>query len=114
MDLANEGARYVEIIAVHGLGKTFAAKQKEPGIAGSVKAVLSPRFKDVEAVRNVSFSIDEGEAIAFIGANGAGKSTKVLLHPTTGEAVVLGIVPWRDRQQISRKIGTVFRQRYRL
>jgi len=109
----------VEVIAVRELAKTFAVKQKRPGMAGSLKAILSPTFKEIEAVRDVSFSVEEGETVAFIGPNGAGKSTTIkmltgILYPTSGMATVLGIVPWRERQLLSREIGTVFGQRSQL
>jgi len=110
---------HVEIIAVQELGKMFAVKQKEPGMIGSLKAIFSPEFKQVEAVKDVSFSVDEGETVAFIGPNGAGKSTTIkmltgILHPTSGNATVLGMVPWHDRQLLSREIGTVFGQKSQL
>jgi ABC-2 type transport system ATP-binding protein len=109
----------VEVIVAQKLGKTFAVKQKRPGMAGSLEAIFSPTFKEIEAVRDVSLSVEEGETVAFIGPNGAGKSTTIkmltgILYPTSGMATVLGIVPWRERQLLSREIGTVFGQRSQL
>ncbi len=70
----------------------------------------------VEAVRDISFRVDAGERIAYIGPNGAGKSTSIkiltgILHPTRGEATVLGVVPWLDRRRLAARIGTLFGQR---
>jgi ABC-2 type transport system ATP-binding protein len=73
----------------------------------------------VEAVRDISLHVDAGERIAYIGPNGAGKSTSIkmltgILHPTTGTAEVLGMVPWRERRALTRRIGTLFGQRSQL
>jgi ABC-2 type transport system ATP-binding protein len=70
----------------------------------------------IEAVREISFTVEAGERIAYIGPNGAGKSTSIkiltgILHPTAGEATVLGIVPWTDRRRLAARIGTLFGQR---
>lgn len=70
----------------------------------------------VEAVRGISFDVEVGERLAFIGPNGAGKSTSIkmltgILHPTSGQAEVLGLVPWVDRQSLARRVGTLFGQR---
>ncbi|MFZ6004116.1 MAG: ABC transporter ATP-binding protein [Actinomycetota bacterium] len=70
----------------------------------------------VEAVRQITFTVEAGERIAYIGPNGAGKSTSIkiltgILHPTSGEARVLGIVPWQDRRRLAARIGTLFGQR---
>jgi ABC-2 type transport system ATP-binding protein len=70
----------------------------------------------IEAVREISFTVEPGERIAYIGPNGAGKSTSIkiltgILHPTSGEATVLGIVPWIDRRRLAARIGTLFGQR---
>ena len=72
--------------------------------------------RQVEAVRNISFTVDAGERIAYIGPNGAGKSTSIkiltgILHPTLGKATVLGVVPWSDRRALAARIGTLFGQR---
>ena len=73
----------------------------------------------IEAVRDLSLTVDGGERLAYIGPNGAGKSTSIkiltgILHPTAGEAKVLGVVPWEDRKRLARRIGTLFGQRSQL
>ena len=98
-------------VDVHGLRKVFRAKEKAPGLRGSLAALVRPRYRDVEAVHGVNFSL--------IGPNGAGKSTTLkmltgILHPTAGQASVLGMVPWRQRQQLAYRIGAVFGQRSQL
>ena len=70
----------------------------------------------IEAVRGISFTIAPGERVAYIGPNGAGKSTSIkiltgVLHPSSGHATVLGVVPWLDRRGLARRIGTLFGQR---
>jgi len=77
------------------------------------------RRKHVDAVRGISFDVERGERLAFIGPNGAGKSTSIkmltgILHPTAGSAEVLGLVPWRRRRELARRIGTLFGQRSQL
>jgi ABC-2 type transport system ATP-binding protein len=72
--------------------------------------------RTVEAVNDLSFRVDPGERVAYIGPNGAGKSTSIkiltgILHPTSGEATVLGVVPWTDRRRLAARIGTLFGQR---
>jgi ABC-2 type transport system ATP-binding protein len=67
-------------------------------------------------VRDLSFVVGAGERLAFLGPNGAGKSTSIkiltgILHPTRGEASVLGVVPWADRRRLAARIGTLFGQR---
>jgi len=74
------------------------------------------RRRTVEAVRSITFSVTPGERVAFLGPNGAGKSTTIkiltgILHPTSGQATVLGIVPWEERRRLARRIGTLFGQR---
>jgi len=70
----------------------------------------------IEAVRELSLTVTPGERLAYIGPNGAGKSTSIkiltgILHPTRGQAQVLGLTPWEERKRLSQRIGTLFGQR---
>lgn len=107
------------VIAVNHLRKAFQSKRKAAGLAASARALFKPEYSNVEAVRGISFRMEEGELLGFIGPNGAGKSTTIkmltgILHPSGGEASVLGFVPWQDRQKLAFQIGTVFGQRPQL
>lgn len=106
-------------INVTNLHKTFQSKRKAAGLGGSFRSLFKPHYTTVEAVRDLSFEMENGELLGFIGPNGAGKSTTIkiltgILHPSGGEAQVLGYVPWRDRQKMAFQIGTVFGQRPQL
>ncbi len=106
-------------IEVTNLQKTFQTKRKAAGMRGSLRALVKPEYNTVEAVRGLSFQMEAGELLGFIGPNGAGKSTTIkiltgILHPTSGDAKVLGYVPWKERQKLAYHIGTVFGQRPQL
>src|SRR5688572_1236614 len=106
-------------IEVSNLQKTFQTKRKAAGMGGSLRALFKPEYSTVEAVRSLTFQMDPGELLGFIGPNGAGKSTTIkmltgILHPTGGEAKVLGFTPWKERQKLAYHIGTVFGQRPQL
>ena len=106
-------------IEVTNLRKTFRTKRKAAGMSGSMRALLKAQYSSVEAVRGLTFQMEPGELLGFIGPNGAGKSTTIkmltgILHPTGGEARVLGYVPWTERQKLAYHIGTVFGQRPQL
>src|ERR1043166_1516617 len=106
-------------IEVSNLYKKFQTKRKAAGMSGSMRALFKPEYSSIEAVRNLTFQMEAGELLGFIGPNGAGKSTTIkmltgILHPTGGEAKVLGYVPWKERQKLAYHIGTVFGQRPQL
>ncbi|MCB0143864.1 MAG: ATP-binding cassette domain-containing protein [Caldilineaceae bacterium] len=106
-------------ISVHNLHKSFRTKRKAAGFKASFAALWQPDWQTVEAVRDISFEMENGELLGFIGPNGAGKSTTIkiltgILHPSDGQASVLGYTPWIDRQQLAYNIGTVFGQRPQL
>jgi ABC-2 type transport system ATP-binding protein len=106
-------------IELHQVGKRFTVRAEGHGARGAFRHLLGGASRDIEAVRDVSFSVEPAERVAFIGPNGAGKSTTIkilcgILHPSEGEARVLGYVPWKERRALSYQIGTVFGQRSRL
>ncbi|KAA3660323.1 MAG: ATP-binding cassette domain-containing protein [Chloroflexi bacterium] len=107
------------IITVRGLAKQFRVKQKAAGLRGSWQALWRPDVKEITAVSDITFSLQKGEMLAFIGPNGAGKSTTIkmltgILHPSQGEASVIGYTPWQDRRSLGYHIGTVFGQKPQL
>ena len=74
---------------------------------------LRRKWKDVEAVRGVSFEIEKGELFGLLGPNGAGKTTTIkmlitLLIPTSGTARVLGLDVVKDAREVRKRIGYVF------
>lgn len=109
----------METIVLENLSKTYKVKVREEGAKNALKSLVKPKYREVEAVKDVSFSVKEGEMLAFIGPNGAGKSTTIkmltgILHPTSGFASVLGLDPSRDRRRLSYQIGAVFGQKSQL
>jgi ABC-2 type transport system ATP-binding protein len=106
-------------IEVVNLQKTFQTKRKAAGLSGSLRALIKPEYSSIEAVHSLSFKMEAGELLGFIGPNGAGKSTTIkiltgILHPSSGDAKVLGFTPWSERQKLAYQIGTVFGQRPQL
>ena len=109
----------MSIIEVKNLNKQFKVKEKEKGIKGSLKSIVKPQYKLINAVNNIGFNVEKGEVLAFIGPNGAGKSTTIkmltgILYPTSGEIIVNGINPSKERKKLAYKIGTVFGQKEQL
>ena len=106
-------------IVVEDLTKHYRIGTRDPGAPGAIKGLLRRRYRIVEALRSVSFSLDAGELLGFIGPNGAGKSTTIkilsgILRPTSGRVVIDGRVPFDDRIRHVGRIGVVFGQRSQL
>ncbi|HLO04537.1 MAG TPA: ATP-binding cassette domain-containing protein [Symbiobacteriaceae bacterium] len=106
-------------ISVQNLTKVYRIADKEPGLKGSLKALVRPQFKEKVAVDNLSFQIEPGEIVGYIGVNGAGKSTTIkmltgILEPSGGKVSVMGRDPHRQRVANAREIGVVFGQRTQL
>ncbi len=107
------------VIEIKSLCKDFEIKQKSSGFFGGLSSALRPHHKHIKAVDNVSFSVNEGELLAFIGPNGAGKSTTIkmltgILFPSAGSINVLGFDPTKERQKLAYHIGSVFGQKPQL
>jgi ABC-2 type transport system ATP-binding protein len=106
-------------ISVDNLSKVYRIPQKDPGLAGAVKALFRPRHIEKVAVDGISFAVEPGEIVGYIGVNGAGKSTTIkmltgILQPSGGSVRVLGRDPHRERVANARNIGVVFGQRTQL
>jgi ABC-2 type transport system ATP-binding protein len=107
------------IVEVAHLGKSFARRVRAGGIGGMLRSYVRPSYETIEAVRDLHLRMAEGDSLALIGPNGAGKSTTIkmltgIMHPSSGQATVLGMVPWRQRTQLAMNIATVFGQRSQL
>lgn len=107
------------MIEVKNLKKEFKMNKKYPGFKGAIKSFFSREYTTKTAVDNISFKIDEGEIVGYIGENGAGKSTTIkmmtgILTPTSGEVLVNERVPYEDRQKNAKDIGVVFGQKTQL
>ncbi|MET0286759.1 MAG: ABC transporter ATP-binding protein [Polyangiales bacterium] len=106
-------------IRVEGLRKTYRIPERDAGMWGALRSVVHRRYRTVEALSDVSFTLQRGELLGFIGPNGAGKSTTIkilsgILRPDGGLCEVDGLTPWRSRIAHVARIGVVFGQRTQL
>ncbi len=106
-------------IHVQQLSKTYKVPEREGGFSAAVRGFFKRKYKEVKAVQQVDFKIEQGEIVGFLGPNGAGKTTTLkmlsgLLHPTGGNADVLGFTPWELKPEYLRAITLVMGQRNRL
>ena len=107
------------MIQVEHIVKEFVSPKKYPGLKGAIKGLFSSEKVRKMAVDDISFTIDEGEIVGYIGSNGAGKSTTIkmmtgILTPTSGQCLVNGVNPSKDRMINAKNIGGVFGQRTQL
>ena len=109
----------MSVIEVKQLTKVFKLPKREPGLGGAVRGLFRPQFENKTAVNEISFKLDAGEIVGYIGVNGAGKSTTIkmltgILMPTSGNINVLGRDPHKQRVDNAQDIGVVFGQRTQL
>jgi ABC-2 type transport system ATP-binding protein len=107
------------IVEARDLRKVFRTLKRTPGALGALRSLFSREYEERVAVDDVTFAIEPGELIGYIGPNGAGKSTTIkmltgILVPSSGQALVAGLVPWKQRKENARNIGVVFGQRSQL
>lgn len=107
------------MIKLNGINKSFKVAKRSSGLKSAIKSLIRPTYTEVEALRDISFSIEPGEIVGYIGPNGAGKSTTIkvmsgILVPDQGECSVMGFTPWKNRVEYVKHIGVVFGQRSQL
>ncbi|MBQ9808195.1 MAG: ATP-binding cassette domain-containing protein [Ruminococcus sp.] len=107
------------IIEIRNVTKEFKVLNRREGLKGSLRDLFSRDYKIVRAVDNVSMDIDQGEIVGYLGPNGAGKSTTIkmmtgVLEPSSGEILVNGAAPYKNRTRNAQEIGVVFGQRSQL
>src|SRR5206468_9985970 len=106
-------------IEASGLTKVYRTYRQERGLLGSIKGLFRRRYDETRAADQVSFKIEEGEFVGFLGPNGAWKTTVLkmlsgLLNPTSGDARVLGFVPWERRNEMKRQFSLLMGQKHAL
>lgn len=107
------------IIEINNLRKTYRVHTKKEGLIASLKGFVRREYRTVKAVDGISAEIGEGEIVGFLGPNGAGKTTTLkmlsgLIFPTSGEATVLGHVPWKRENAYRRQFALVMGQKNQL
>lgn len=107
------------IISVNNISKNFRVYTRKSGMMGNIKALFKREYTIKQAVKDISFDIERGEIVGYIGPNGAGKSTTIkmltgILYPSSGEIIVNGLIPYKNRRGNAMKIGVVFGQRSQL
>ena len=107
------------MIEVENLQKRFWVRQHHRGLGGAWRNLVTRTGREVRAVDGISFRVGAGEMVGYVGPNGAGKSTTIkmltgILVPSGGRVTVSGLVPWRQRRALARRIGAVFGQRTQL
>ncbi|MCA9173512.1 MAG: ABC transporter ATP-binding protein [Planctomycetales bacterium] len=107
------------IIQIAGLTKSYRVYQKKEGLGAALRGLFRREHRDVQAVRSIDLEVRQGEFVAFLGPNGAGKTTTLkllsgVISPTSGEATVLGHVPWRRENAYRRRFALVMGQKNQL
>jgi len=107
------------VIELKHINKTFRVAKRNAGFREAVKGLFHREYTEIRALQDVSFTIGDGEMVGYIGPNGAGKSSTIkimsgILTPDSGECVINGRTPWKDRTAHVQEIGVVFGQRSQL
>jgi ABC-2 type transport system ATP-binding protein len=109
----------MSVIEIRGLVKSYCVYQKKEGLRAALTGLFHREYKEVQAVRGIDLNVQEGEFVAFLGPNGAGKTTTLkllsgVINPNSGEARVLGFVPWERENAYRRRFALVMGQKNQL
>jgi ABC-2 type transport system ATP-binding protein len=111
--------RIMATIEIERLSKSYQVYQKQEGLRASMRGLFRRQYRQVHAVREIDLTVEQGEFVAFLGPNGAGKTTTLkllsgVITPTSGQARVLGHVPWRRENAYRRRFALVMGQKNQL
>jgi ABC-2 type transport system ATP-binding protein len=106
-------------IIVDRLSKVYPVAIKTPGLKGTIQHFFQRTYKQIDAVKDVSFQIEPGEVVGFLGANGAGKTTMLkmlsgLIHPSSGVVKIGGKIPFKRETAFLKQITLVMGQKQQL
>jgi len=106
-------------ITIQNLRKTYVVPERDTGLGAAIKSLFVRNTREVEAVKDITFTVEPGEVVGFLGPNGAGKTTTLkmfsgLLHPTSGNISVLGYKPFDRKKDFLQQITLVMGQRNQL
>ncbi|MDD5919227.1 MAG: ATP-binding cassette domain-containing protein [bacterium] len=107
------------MIELKHINKTFRVARRNAGLSEAMRSLFHKEYTLAHALNDVSFRIGEGEMVGYIGPNGAGKSSTIkvmsgILTPDSGECIINGRTPWKERKAHVKEIGVVFGQRSQL
>ncbi len=107
------------VVIVEKLKKNFRVREKDAGLLASFKSLVSSSYKNINALKSISFSLNKGEMVGFIGPNGAGKTTTLkilsgILYPTSGFVQVMGFTPWERKYDYLNQLGLIMGQKNQL
>ncbi len=114
----NSGDR-APVVQIQGLAKSYRVYQKKEGLAASLRGLFHREYREVKAVCGIDLAVHQGEFVAFLGPNGAGKTTTLkllsgVINPTSGQATVMGYVPWKRENAYRRRFALVMGQKNQL
>ena len=106
----------MSIIEIDQLVKSYRVHQKKEGLREALRGLWHRDYKSVDAVQNISLRVEAGEFVAFLGPNGAGKTTTLkllsgVIYPSSGNATVMGFVPWERSLEYRRRFALVMGQK---
>lgn len=106
------GFNVIETVSAQNLSMTYRAPVRSEGLKAAASSLVRRTYREIPAVHDISFSLQPGQITGFIGPNGAGKTTTLkmlsgILHPTSGDARVLGHQPWVRKPAFLRQIAMI-------
>lgn len=107
------------MITMEHVCKSYKVAKRNAGLKEACKSLFLRETERIQALSDVSFTIQDGEMVGYIGPNGAGKSSTIkilsgILTPDSGRCRINGRIPWKDRIEHVKQIGVVFGQRSQL